>query len=196
MSTNKKEHVDLAKLKPGSSENDAKRVSGPADFGAHADDVIERNYTSQNTKQSDIGVQQPLSNEEVDGVRETGAGGVNSGPGSSSGGDLDVDFVGIAGNAGLAQDIETEHVDGPNDSTGSSDEFASGGHAQGHNQSGVGKVGGSKQVYGSAMLPPDDRTVGPHGADAISRQGDGNDDDAFVGEVSSSEASGRNAAGD
>jgi hypothetical protein len=41
---------------------------------------------------------------------------------------------------------------------------------------------------------PDERTTGPQGADAASSSGTG--DDAFAGEVSSDEASGRNDAGD
>jgi hypothetical protein len=189
---------DLSKLKPGSSAVDARAVPGKDDFGARADDRPERDYTSANTKHSDRGSAQPLANEERSGNRTAGVSGKDAGPGSSSGGDLDTDFVGIAGGTGLAQNIDTEHHAGADDSDGSSDEFASGsgGHAQGRNQVGVGKVGGDHNVDGSTLLRPDERTDGPHGADATSRQGDGNDDDAFVGEVSTDEASGRNRSGD
>src|SRR5436190_1846708 len=39
-------------LHPGSSAADAKAVGGKNDFGARESDVIERQYTSQNAKQS------------------------------------------------------------------------------------------------------------------------------------------------
>lgn len=187
---------DLSKLRPGSSAADAKAVPGKDDFGAKADNTRERNYTSENTRQADPGNAQPQANEERGGRRTAGVSGNDSGPGSSSGGDLDTSFVGIAGGTGLAQDVDKEHHPAADDSDGTSDEFASGGHAQGQNQSDVGTVGGDHDVQGSTLIRPDDRTAGPHGADATSRQGDGNDDDAFVGEVSSDEARGRNRTGD
>lgn len=187
---------DLSKLKPGSSPADAKAVGGKDDFGAAVNDRRERAYVSKNTQQSDPGHAQPSANEELDGNRDAGVSGNDSGAGSSSGGNVDTDFVGIAGGAGLAQDVDKEHRPAADDSDGSSDEFASGPHAQGRNQSGVGKVGGDHNVEGSTVLHPDARTAGPHGSDATSRQGDGNDDDAFVGELSTDEASGRNERGE
>jgi hypothetical protein len=80
---------------PGSSTQDAQAIGGPSDFGVPESDVIERTYTSQNTKRSDPGNAVPRSGS--DGARTAGVGGNDSGPGSSSGGDIDTDIVGIKG---------------------------------------------------------------------------------------------------
>lgn len=78
---------------PGSSTQDAQAAGSPSDFGVPESDVIERTYTSQNTKRSDPGNAVPRSGS--DGDRTSGVGGNDSGPGSSSGGDIDTDIVGI-----------------------------------------------------------------------------------------------------
>jgi len=73
--------------------------------------------------------------------------------------------------------------------TGTSADFASGPPAKGENPP-PDRLG----VQGSTVQLPDERTVGPYGADVASHPE--GDDDSFVGEVSSSEATGRNDAGD
>jgi hypothetical protein len=81
---------------------------------------------------SDPGAAQPFAFEQ-DGVRDHGAGG----PGSASGGDIDPDIVGVGtGGSGLSFSGNVGRPPGPDDSDGSSDEFASGGHAEGRNQPG------------------------------------------------------------
>lgn len=191
MGTRKKQ-TDLTKLKPGSSVTDAKKVSGEGDFGAPADDVNARTYTSENTRRSDPGGAQISSSEEHRGERTAGVSSNDAGPGSGSGGDIDTSFVGVAGGSGLADDIIKEHQDGLDDSVGTSAEFASGGPARGENQTHVGKVGGGKRVTGrTRQLYPQESDTDDQGADVASRD-DGLPGDAFQGEVSADEASGRN----
>jgi hypothetical protein len=138
-------------LKPGSSSEDARKVGGQSDFGAPAggERTADRDYVSRNTKLSDPGAAQPWDFEQ-DGVRDHGAGGRASGPGSASGGDIDPDIVGVGtGGSGVATSGVIGRPPGPDDSDGSSDEFASGGHAKGHNQVPPGQLGGSKRVRGT-----------------------------------------------
>lgn len=188
-----KQTSDNASLKPGSSAEDARKVGGEGDFGARAggERTADRDYVSRNTKQSDPGAAQPWDFEQ-DGVRDHGAGGRASGPGSASGGDLDTDFVGVAGGSGIASSGVIGRPPGPDDSDGSSDEFASGGHAEGRNQTGVGKVGGSKRVDGTTHSADLDASTwgDAQGGDAATNPG-ARADDAFAGEISTGEAQGQ-----
>jgi hypothetical protein len=159
---------------------------------------------------SDPGNAQPFGFEH-DGVRDHGAGGRDTGPGSASGGDIDPDIVGVGtGGSGIAISGVTGRPPGPDDSDGSSDEFASGGHAQGRNQTLTGnKVGGSKRVTGGSTVSRDtDATTGggAQGASAVTNPiheagGDvkhtPNDayGDSFASEVSLGEASGEDSQG-
>jgi hypothetical protein len=195
---------DIENLKPGASAEDASAVGGAGDFGVRADDAIGREYTSRNTKQSDRGAAAPprSGEAETEGQRVSGAGGNQSGVGASSGGDLDTDLIGVGtGGTGIAANPSKQHIDGPDDSDGSSREFASGGPAQGRNQTHVGKVGGDKRVKGTTHRPPDDASSGTdaQGSDAatparrpdeVNPYGDG-----FAGEISGGEASGSDQAG-
>jgi hypothetical protein len=183
-------------LHPGSSAEDAAKLSGKGDFGVHADDVAARAYASQNTKRADPGSTQPSANEELRGERTAGAGGDDAGPGSGSGGDLDTDIVGVGTHgSGISASGRTHTGPGADDSDGTSREMASGGPARGDNQTNVGKVGGSKDVKGSTVLQPDARTVGGTGADDASNA-ESDIDSSFVGEISSAEADGRDEAGE
>jgi hypothetical protein len=102
--------------KLGSDPDAIHAFGGKSDFGVPADDRIEREYTSKNTKASDRGAAQARSSEDM-AERTHGAGGKATGEGSSSGGDIDTDFVGIAGGTGLAADIPTEVHLGADDDT-------------------------------------------------------------------------------
>jgi hypothetical protein len=93
--TNQSQSDKSKTLHPGSSAEDAKHIGGKGDFGVPESDVIERQYTSQNTKHSDRGAAVPRAGSE--GQRVSGVGGNDSGPGSSSGGDVDTDIIGIRG---------------------------------------------------------------------------------------------------
>jgi hypothetical protein len=169
-------------LKPGSNPEDAAKIGGQGDFGVPEDDVIGRTYTSRNTKASDPGAAQARSGENDD--RTSGAGGTASGVGSSSGGDLDTDIVGVGGTGNVSTSgASGEHTPGPDDSDGTSSEFAAGRPAQGRNQQNP----RPQRVKGSTVQQPDERTL-EGGADNASRPDSQSDD--FTGEVSSGEASG------
>lgn len=200
-----------AALKPGSSADDARKVGGKGDFGAPEGGLTgrtaERDYVSRNTKVSDPGAANPWDFEH-DGVRDHGAGGRDTGPGSASGGDVDPDVIGVGtGGSGVSLSGVTGRPSGPDDSDGSSDQFASGAHAQGRNQTLTGnKVGGSKRVTGGSTVTRDaDVTTGdnPQGAAAatnpihelggdVKHSPDDAYGDAFASEISSDEASGEN----
>ena len=182
---------DFASWKPGSESGEAKNVGGEGAFGAPvgAGPNRDRDYVNENTKRADPGATQPMGWER-DGVRDHGAGGPDSGPGSSSGGDLDPDFVGIAGGSGVAASGDVNRPPGADDSDGTSNEFAAGQPAQGRNQTHVGAVGGSKQVPGDVQTRGEDQhTNAGEGADDVTNvQARG--DDSFATEISSGEARG------
>jgi hypothetical protein len=185
------QHKDFASWKPGSESAEAKNVGGEGDFGAPvgAGPDRERDYVNENTKRADPGAAQPMDWED-DAKRDHGAGGPDAGPGSSSGGDLDPDFVGIAGGSGIAASGMIGRPPGPDDSDGTSNEFAAGGPAQGRNQTHVGQVGGDKRVRGSVISGDEDQSTNAgEGADDVTNvQARG--DDSFASEVSSGEARG------
>jgi hypothetical protein len=182
-------------LKPGSSVEDARKLAGTRDFGAKAGDAdrVERDYVSGNTKKADPGHTQPMANEEIDGNRTAGVGGVDAGEGSSSGGDLDPDFVGLDG-GGLSLSAAGDDDLGEAATDGTSAEFASGNPAHRADAREIGKVGGDHSVKGSTVTRPDARTL-EGGADTATNS-EGAIDNAFQGEVSSSEASGRDDRGE
>jgi hypothetical protein len=198
----------LTAWKPGSEAERAADVGSPRDFGAHvaASRRGDRDYVSRNTKRSDRGAQQPFSHERT-GERTSGAVGRYSGTGSSSGGDLDTDIVGVGtGGSGVSQAGPDEQIDAA-ESDGTSNEFASPVPrpraknievvpARRSNQGGVGKVGGSKRVRGSVVRRDTDVTTwgDAQGADAatnpIARAAERELDDSFAAEVSSGESRG------
>jgi hypothetical protein len=180
------------KTRPGSNPEDARKVGGAGDFGVSEKDVNERQYTSANTKASDPGAAQPHAG--AQGGRTSGVGGNASGPGSSSGGDVDTDIVGVGtGGSTISASGVTHRPPGPDDSDGSSGEFASGPPAKGENQRDVHQVGGKKKVDGNVADPMDVRdgsVPGAQGADAATNP-EARHDDAFSGEVSACEAGGQ-----
>ena len=188
----------MASWRPGSEADQAKNVKAEGDFGVPVGSgpTRDRDYVSENTKRSDPGNAMPRSGEGDGGesARETGAGANAGGVGSGSGGDLDPDFVGVAGGSGIAASPPGTRI-GADASDGSSDEFASGGHAQGRNQSpsDIGKVGGGQRLNPGSVMSrgADDRSTSPDGEGAASAaEGLARGDDSFAGEVSLGEASG------
>ncbi len=152
--SNKPSGKNRRKTHPGSSVEDARAVGGKGDFGAAESDVVERTYVSTNTKRSDPGAAPPRAG--AGGDRTSGVGGTRSGPGSSSGGDLDTDIVGVGtGGRGVAASGKVDEPPGPDDATGTSRDFASGAPSQGGNPSAPPEL-----VRGSTVQLPDDRTVG------------------------------------
>src|SRR5688500_12217279 len=183
---------DMASWKPGSEAAEAKDVAGKGDFGVPVGNgpSLERDYVSGNTKRSDPGNSMPRSGEE-EGLRTTGAGANAAGDGSGSGGDLDPDFIGVGTGTGMSVSGPSDRV-GADASDGSSAEMASGGPAEGRNQSGVHRVGGNKRIDGTTFdrSRGDASTTGDgQGADAITNP-TFRGDDAFAGEISSGEAAG------
>src|SRR5579862_9031313 len=108
-----KSEKEEQKLHPGSSVEDAKAVGGKMDFGAAENDVIERTYTSTNTKRADPGGAPPRSGE--DGQRTSGVGGNNSGVGSSSGGDVDPEIIGFGAGGAVSANGKIHEPPGPDD---------------------------------------------------------------------------------
>jgi hypothetical protein len=171
--------------KVGSESEAAKNMGGKGDFGVSEGDTIERSYTSANTRASDPGAAQPHagSNE----GRVSGVGSNASGPGSGSGGDLDTDIVGVGTGRGLAQN-EANDPPGPDDSTGSPREFASGPPTKNRKGPKAGKVEGSTVDRTGGDI---ETTASGRGAQAESRPDPV--DNAYAGEVSMDEASGQDS---
>jgi hypothetical protein len=194
---------NVSDLRPGSSPEDASAVGGAGDFGAKADDTTERTYASRHVLRADPGKSHARSDAGGgDSARVSGASGVSGGPGASSGGDLDTDLIGVGtGGTGVAGSPSREHVPGPDDTDGTSNEFAAGGPAKGENQTLVGKIGGNKRIDGTVHQPADDAASGPggQGADATtSPDANARADaygDGFAGEISGGEATGGDQAG-
>ena len=166
-------------LHPGSSAADAKAVGGRDDFGVPESNIIGRTYTSENTKRADPGGA-PARAGEGD-LRTSGVGGNSSGVGSSSGGDVDTDLIGIGSGTGISTSAPLREPRGPDDVPEDS------GSSQGRSR---GVYRAPHPMRGSTVQVPDDQTIGGTGADSAG--GTHGDEDASVGEISSDEASGRN----
>lgn len=168
---------------PGSSVEDARAVGGKGDFGVPESNVVGRTYTSTNTKRSDPGNAPARGG--ADESRTTGVGGNASGVGSSSGGDIDADIIGVGTHgSGISESGTIHEPSGPDDA-----------QARSHlgvdpRQKGVYRPANTAASDGSTVQPADDQTAGPSGADSASNTH--SDDDSFAGEVSTDEASGRN----
>jgi hypothetical protein len=138
----------------GADPRAAKKFGGKNDFGIPASSAARTRAVSDEIKNQPEGSHRtdprPARSGE-DGARVTGVGGNASGPGSSSGGDLDPDIVGVGtGGSGISQAGPDDNVSQPEMSDGTSNEFASGPPARGRNQSKRrGRVGGTKRVQGT-----------------------------------------------
>lgn len=180
--------------KVGSDPDAIREVGGSGDFGIPAGDVRGRDYASRETKQNDPGAA-PVRMKDGDGVRESGVGANDAGPGSGSGGDIDTDIVGVGfGGDGLAAD-GPDRTEGADIVTGgASDAFAAPG-PKGHSR----REAVREIVQGS--------TVDHSGGD-ITTTGDGLDsgsasnptaqgEDSFAADIQLDEAAGEdNAASD
>jgi hypothetical protein len=181
---------DMASWRPGGEPERAKDVASKGDFGVPVGNgpSPDRDYVSRNTKASDPGAAHPRSSEH-DGVRDHGAGAPDSGPGSSSAGDLDPDLLGVGtGGSGIATSGPDDTSPGPDDASRPATQ-----PAQGRNQQNlVGKVGGPKQVPGGSVIqrPGAESTPDSQGADAATNP-QARGDDSFAAEISSGEAQGQ-----
>jgi hypothetical protein len=183
---------DKPRGKVGSDSDAAKAMGGKGDFGVSEQDTVGREYTSANTRASDVGAAQPHAGENEN--RTAGVGGQGSGAGSSSGGDIDTDVVGVGtGGSGVAA-TGPRGTSGPDDTTGSAREFDSKPPAKNEKGPKAGKVVGGDTVDHSGG--DIETTAGGRGADAESRPPRGDPDrvdDSFVGEVSGGEAAGQDS---
>jgi hypothetical protein len=194
--------------KVGSNPRAARSIGGKNDFGVSAGDPThrqERLYVSEETKHSDPGGTQPRSST-LTGNRVAGAGGPDAGPGSSSGGDLDTDVIGVGtGGSGVAQ-AGPDRTEGADISTDPVSEFASRPPTKKQGDALVEPAGAARGGKRSGkrrpeILPNDaivDRSGGGdatttgdgQGAAAATNRNAGNDDGSFAGEVSLDEAGG------
>jgi hypothetical protein len=187
----------MASWKPGSEASEAKNVEAKGDFGVPVGSgpSLERDYVTQNTKRADPGAAPPRSGEDGgDGRRTTGAGGPATGDGSSSGGDLDPDIIGIGTGSGIASAGPDDDI-GQAETDGSSDQFASGGHATGRNSIPRGHIGGDKRIRGGSTVSRDlDLSTGADGQTSDNVNNPARGDDAFAGEITLGEALGEDNA--
>jgi hypothetical protein len=154
MATNAPKSTNPDEEKVGSSRAAAQEVGGKLDFGnpVHQPEVVRMNEDDPIDRPagSALGVGSDP------GRRTVGVGSAGGADGDSSGGDIDPDFVGLAGGAGLTQSPGGRVTTGPSSTTGSSDEFAGGGHAKGDNALPKGQIGGeTMKVRGTTDSPPD-----------------------------------------
>jgi hypothetical protein len=187
MAKNRKVPAKTSEGKVGSDPRAAESIGGKRDFGVHENDVIERQYTSANTRASDPGAAQPHAGENGD--RVAGVGSNASGPGAGSGGDIDTDVIGVGTGSGIAA-TPADEPPGPDDSTGTSRDFASGPPAANRKGTKLGKVEGSALDRSGGDI---ETTASGRGAAAASRPARGDPDeldDSFTGEVSADEAAG------
>lgn len=174
--------------KVGSDPQAAQAVGGKGDFGVRENDVVERQYTSANTRASDRGAAQPHAGE--DQGRVAGVGGNASGRGSSSGGDIDTDIIGVGADGSGIAASPADEPPGPDDATGTSRDFASGPPTQNRKGLKASKVEGSTVDRSGGDV---ESTGAGRGADAVSkppRPDPDQLDDSFEGEVSGGEAAG------
>lgn len=186
--------------KIGSSRRAAVTYAQKNDFGVPEDRAIPRGRD----KTSASGL--PRNEEGRSGAagdRTHGVGSAPAGPGSGSGGDLDADIIGLDGAGGIAQNPASGDTSGPDASTGSSDEFASGGHARGENAIKPGTHGAfSNRVFDTVDHSGEDASTVQGGVSADSAgtaagtQREANDvgsEIADAGELSSGEAGGQDS---
>jgi hypothetical protein len=127
--------------KVGSTRKAATKFGGKTDFGV-PESRAKTEYARRKGREAQFN---PTTSHPSDARQEIGAiqqarvsgvGKSNAGPGGSSSGDIDPDIVGVGSGQGLAQSgPDPSGVSGPQWSSGTSDEFASGPPARGENQS-------------------------------------------------------------
>jgi hypothetical protein len=186
------------KGKVGSDPRAARQFGGKRDFGVpETEHERDRAYVSQETRANDPGGMPEHSANP--GNRVTGVGGNASGTGSSSGGDVDTDVIGVGtGGSGLAQS-GPDRTEGPDIVTGDqrvSDAFASKTPSRGGNI----KVDPKTKRRGNRRETIKGTTFDRSGGDVSTTdpgQGAGavtnpnvRDDDSFAGEINLDEATG------
>lgn len=190
----RRNHGSSSKASPknaavGSDPRAAKSVGGKGDFGVpESGRERDRQYVSQETKSQDPGGIPAHSG--VD-DRVTGVGGNASGIGSSSGGDIDTDIIGVGtGGTTVSQAGPDDRRDGADIVTGDQPGRGRSSQNQSRNQN---------QPTPQHQPPPGAFVQRSDGDASTSGDGQGaaaatnpaaQDDDSFAGEISLDEASG------
>jgi hypothetical protein len=173
--------------KVGTDPKALKNVGGKGDFGIPARDNVAR------AKEGEIegrpaGSAPGYSGDA--GARTTGVGSRGGPPGTDSGGDIDTDFIGLDGRGGLAAKSAHETVSAAEASDGSSDVFASGGHASGRNTIKPGTHGAAPSTHGDTAdhSGQDASAVNPNAAGSVTPAR--GEEPGAEGEITADEASG------
>jgi hypothetical protein len=121
------------KGKVGSDPSAAENFAGKHDFGIPSEDaapdmtVEDRDFPGR-----------PAGNKKTrsgaSGKRTVGVGSTEGPDGKGSGGEVDPEIIGLDGGGGVSSDGELGNPPGPDDSDGSSNEFASGPPAEGEHR--------------------------------------------------------------
>jgi hypothetical protein len=179
-------HRHLGKV--GDDPQALKNIGGKGDFGIPASDPVARAHDGD-IEGRPAGSAPGYSGDA--GVRTTGVGSLGGPPGKDSGGDLDPDVIGLDGRGGLAAKPPREdEVTDANTTDGSSDTFASGGHAAGRNTIKRDTHGAGPRVQGDTVdhSGNDASTSGPNAAGTVKPTR--GDDPGAEGEVNLDEATG------
>lgn len=191
-----KQSKDITSWKPGSEPEKAGDVAASRDFGVPEAEAPshQRDYVSQNTKRSDRGATAPASWEH-DGVRDHGAGADDNGPGSSSGGDMDTDILGVGtGGSGIAQSPPGAPP-AADDTDGSTDDLSSkkpAGPRKEDARRAMKRSKGKQSSTDAASANLPNIAAGTEGADAATNS-EARGDDSFASEISAGEARGDDA---
>jgi hypothetical protein len=169
----------------GSDPKEAAKIGGKGDLGVpETGHERDRAYVSQETKSQDPGARPGHSGTE--GQRVAGVGGNDSGIGSSSGGDVDTDIIGVgAGGSSISQSGPDERREGKD---------MVGGDAQSQIHHRRSKLTPTDQPPPGAFVQyareDDESTTGDgQGAAAVTNPDERNDD-SFMGELSNDDVSG------
>lgn len=183
----KTKHAARHSGKVGDDPEAVKHVGGKGDFGIPARDTVARAREGQ-IEGRPAGSAPGYSGDA--GVRTTGAGSPGGVPGTDSGGDLDPDIIGFDGKGGLAAKPPHGDLSGPDETTGSSDAFASGKHAKGRHTIKPGSHGAAPRVHGDTMdhSGEDSSTVNPNAAGSVEPLR--GSDPGAEGEINADEATG------
>jgi hypothetical protein len=136
--------------KVGGSAKAAKSFGGKADFGVGNSNRPAQRAASRTSRERSTQRRNPRDLPPRAGVesREAGVGGQESGPGSYSGGDVDPSVIGVGTGSGVAASgPDDESNIGAAETTGGSEEFASGPPAAGRNQG----RGAEQRIQGSTV---------------------------------------------
>jgi hypothetical protein len=141
--------------KVGSDPDAARKFAGKGDFGIHVDDAKRDPAMPQ--MDPDVS-ERPAHGaiNDTDGLRVHGVGGdPDSGPGASSGGDLDTDLIGLDGSGGgVSQSGAIGNATGPDITEGGTTDPDTVDPCRHRTQ-----VGGQKQIQGDALMHDKDPTA-------------------------------------